>query len=466
MAISEHVSPTPAQARGSVTQSEIIARLERLPLSRWHIRARIIIGVATFFDGFDLQAMTFALPVLAEVWKIAPAQIGLMLSAGFAGQLVGAVVSGWLAERYGRLRVAGITIAIFGVMSLLCALSWNPHSMMTFRFLQGIGLGGEVPIAATYMSELIESKRRGRFFALYELIFPLGLLCTAMAGYWMVPRWGWRFMFYIGAAPALLTIFLRRLLPESPRWLAAKGRFAEADHAVAQIESAIVASDKSLPPPKKSDLRELPQLQSSHWFEIFQGIYFRRTIVAWCLWFSCYIVSFGLISWLPTLYRTMFHLSLSRALGYGLITQASGFAGSIFCALLIDHVGRRLWFISAFLCATCSLSALWLFGTTSAKAVLICASTGFFFIASLSLLVYLYTSEIYPTRMRAFGCGLASAWLRLAATIGPLVVGAVLPAYGIRPLFAVFASFALFGALVTAMGGIETKGRLLEELSP
>jgi MFS transporter, putative metabolite:H+ symporter len=422
--------------------------------------------VATFFDGFDLQAMAFALPVLAEAWKIAPSQLGMMLSAGFAGQLIGALLASWMAERYGRLRIAGITIGIFGFMSLLCALSWNPHSMMVFRFFQGIGLGGEVPIAATYMSEVVESKRRGRFFALYEAIFPLGLLCTALGGYWFVPRLGWQSMFYIGAVPAFLTIFLRRLLPESPRWLASKGRFAEADAAVSLIERSVVASGKPLLPLKTVALENLPIPHSGQWYEIFQGIYLRRTLVVWCLWFSVAIVNYGLISWLPTLYRTTFHLPLSRALGYGLVTQAIGFVGSISCALLIDWIGRRLWFILAFVGASLSLLALRLVGPTSAKTVFICASTGFFFIASLSLLVYLYTSELYPTRMRAFGCGVASAWLRLAATIGPLIVGAVLPAYGLRPVFAVFAGFAMFGALVTTLGGLETKSRLLEELSP
>lgn len=465
MAVSQSASPRHPSDGSAVTPADIVARLERLPFSSWHIRARVVVGAATFFDGFDVQAMAFALPVLAETWKIAPAQLGLMLSSGFAGQLMGALAGGWFAERYGRLRVAGVTIAIFGVMSLLCAFAWNPHSMMAFRFVQGIGLGGEVPVAAAYISELIASKRRGRFFALYELIFPFGLLCTALAGFWLVPRLGWRSLFYIGAAPALLTIFLRRLLPESPRWLASKGRMSEADAALKHIEDTIIASGKTLPPATPPLLDELPRDETTRWHELFQGIYLQRTIVVWCLWFCCYIVSYGLINWLPTLYRTVFHLPLSQALGYGLITQACGFGGSISCALLIDRIGRRPWFIAAFTGASLSLIALSFFGVASAKSVLICASSGFFFIASLSLLVYLYTSEIYPTRMRVFGTGLASAWLRLAATIGPTIVAMMLT-HGVRWLFAVFAAFALLGAIVTSLGGIETRARLLEELSP
>jgi MFS family permease len=144
-------------------------------------------------------------------------EIGLVLSSGFAGQFVGTSVAGWLAERFGRLRTTTATIAIFGVMSLCCAFAWSLESMLVFRFLQGIGLGGEVPVAAAYISEIAHAKNRGRFFTLYELMFPLGLLCTAVLAFWIVPWVGWRTMFHIGAAPAILVLFLRRLLPESPR---------------------------------------------------------------------------------------------------------------------------------------------------------------------------------------------------------------------------------------------------------
>jgi MFS transporter, putative metabolite:H+ symporter len=463
--MAETTVPLPVEGRG-LTEAQIVARIERLPLSSWHIRARIIIGVATFFDGFDLLSITFALPVLAGLWKIGPQEIGFILSSGPAGQILGALAAGTLAEKYGRLRVSGITIAVFGVMSLLCAFAWNPHSMMFFRFFQGIGLGGEVPIAAAYISEVAHAKNRGRFFALYELIFPLGLLSTALIGFWIVPRLGWQSMFYIGAAPALLVIFLRRLLPESPRWLASKGRMTEADAALSRIERDVSRSGVRLESPKLDPGASLAQPAATRWSELFRGIYLRRTLVVWGLWFCTYIVNYGLITWLPTLYRTIYHLPLSRSLGYGLITQSIGFVGSIACALLVDRVGRRAWFLMGFAGAACSLFALYLFGVASAIAVLICASAGFFFIGSLALLVYLYSAEIYPTRMRAFGCSVASSWLRLASAIGPAIVGFIIVAHGIRPLFGVFGGFALLGGLVTAVGGIETRSRVLEEISP
>ena len=444
----------------------IVARLERLPVSSWHIRARVIIGVATFFDGFDLLAMTFVLPVLAVSWEIGPQEIGVILSSGFAGQLIGTLLSGWLAERFGRLRIASLTISIFAVMSLFCALAWNAHSLIVFRFIQGIGLGGEVPVAAAYISEMARAKSRGRFFALYELVFPLGLLCTAILGYWIVPRLGWQTMFYIGAAPAILVVFLRRLLPESPRWLASKGRLQEADEIVTQIEQSIMASGGTLPAPVPAKSIALRDAEIFRWSEIFRGIYLRRTLVIWVLWFSCYTVTYGLITWLPTLYRTVFHVSLAKALGYGLITQSIGFVGSTTCAFLIDRVGRRRWFLGAFFGGGMSLCALWFLGAGRASVVLACSSASFFFISTISLILYLYTTELYPTRIRAFGCSIASAWLRLASAIGPNVVAYMLTSHSVRSVFLLFGSIALLGCLVTALGATETKGRLLEEISP
>jgi putative MFS transporter len=466
MAEHELADPQIVQHAGGTTAQLIVARLERLPVSSWHIRARVIIGIATFFDGFDLLAMTFVLPVLAVSWKLGPKEIGVILSSGFAGQLVGTLVSGWLAERFGRLRIAALTILIFAVMSLFCALAWNAQSLIVFRFIQGIGLGGEVPVAATYISEIARAKGRGRFFTLYELVFPLGLLSTAVLGYWLVPRFGWQTMFYLGAVPAILVVFLRRLLPESPRWLASKDRLKEADAIVTQIERSIIASGGTLPAPVASEPLVLPVSEIPPWIEIFKGIYLRRTLVVWVLWFSCYTVTYGLITWLPTLYRTVFHVSLARALGYGLITQSIGFVGSATCAFLIDRVGRRKWFVGAFLGGGLSLCALWFLGATQASVVVACASAGFFFISTISLILFLYTTEIYPTRIRAFGSSVASAWLRLASAFGPNLIAFMLTTRGIPSVFLLFGSIALLGCLVAALGATETKNYLLEQISP
>lgn len=458
-------TPQAPEQTPPITASNIAARLERLPFSSWHVRARIIIGFATFFDGFGLLAITFVMPVLVVAWKLKPQQIGVIISAGFAGALIGSLSAGPLAERFGRLRVTTYTIAIFGVMSILCAFAWNSDSLMVFRFIQGIGLGGEVPIAAAYISEIARAKSRGRFFALYELVFPLGLLCTALLGFWLVPRFGWQTMFWIGAAPAALIFFLNRMLPESPRWLASKGRLKEADEIVSAAERETKAGLEF--PPLPVALAAAPAgMQKSRWLEIFEGIYLRRTLVVWVLWVACYITNYGLITWLPTLYRSLFHLPLATALGYGLITQSVGFVGSMICALVIDYVGRKRWFTIAFFGAAGSLYSLWFFGTANATAVLVCASASFFFIGSIALILYLYTSELYPTRIRAFGCGIASAWLRLASTIGPILVGVIVASHGVRPVFVLFGSIALVGALVALLGSTETKGQVLEQLSP
>jgi putative MFS transporter len=149
-----------------VTPAQIAARIERLPFSPWHVKLRVIMGVATFFDAFDALAIAYVLPALIPLWKLAPGQVGLLISIGFAGQLVGAILFGWLAEKQGRVRIAAWTIGIFSVFSLVCAFSWNLPSMLVFRFFQGLGLGGQVPIAAAYINEIAKAEGRGRFFQL------------------------------------------------------------------------------------------------------------------------------------------------------------------------------------------------------------------------------------------------------------------------------------------------------------
>ena len=304
------------------TVDNVVARIERLPTSWWHVQTRIIVGVATFFDAFDALAIATVLPVLVPMWKLTPPEIGLLISAGFLGQLIGALFFGWIAERFGRMHAMVWSIMTFAVMSLVCAFAWSYQSLLVFRLIQGIGLGGEVPVAAVYISELTRARHRGRFVLLYELVFPIGLVGASLIGLWVVPTLGWQWMFYIGALPAFLALVLRLLLPESPRWLAVHGRFAEADAALTLIEHETEKSTGQPLPPVQPVVSTRDQRFSLA--DLFGPLYLRRTLVVWVIWFAAYFVNYGLAIWLPTIYRTVFKLPLDVSLRYGLITQAVG----------------------------------------------------------------------------------------------------------------------------------------------
>jgi putative MFS transporter len=199
--------------------------------------------------------------------------------------------------------------------------------------------------------------------------------------------------------------------------------------------------------------------------DLFGPLYLRRTLVVWVIWFSAYFVNYGLSIWLPTLYRTVFKLPLDVSLRYGLITQAVGLLGTLICALTIDQVGRRAWFAFSFAAATLALGTLALFPAPSAEQVLTFMTIAYFFISTINIGVYLYTPELYPTRVRALAVGVATAWLRFASIIGPTVVGMML-AGGLPAVFATFATVAAVAAVITGLYAVETKGRVLEEASP
>jgi len=184
------------------------------------------------------------------------------------------------------------------------------------------------------------------------------------------------------------------------------------------------------------------------------------------LWFTSYVVANGTITWLPTLYRQTFKLPLETSLAYGFTTSFAGLVAAVACALLIDRVGRKRWYVIAFVGATIPLAALTLLGATSAIQVLVLAGLGYAIVQTITFSLYLYSAELYPTRLRAIGAGVGSAWLRLGSSSGPILVGWVIAGFGIQYVFAVFAGVLLIGSLVTALFAIETKGRILEELSP
>jgi putative MFS transporter len=401
--------------------------------------------------------------VLVPAWHLAPRQIGFLISAGYVGQLAGALFFGWVAERFGRVRAMVWSILIFAVMSLACAFAWDYQSLIGARIVQGFGLGGEVPVAATYISELARAKGRGRFVLLYELVFPVGLVATGLAGSWVVPRFGWQWMFIIGAIPAFVALVLQRLVPESPRWLATRGRANDAQAALAWIERETEKSTgQKLPAPQPIVHSEQ---RAASWSDLFGPTYLRRTLVVWVIWFATYFFNYGLVVWLPTIYSTVFKLPLQQSLQYGLITQAVGFLGALTCALSIDRVGRRPWFALAFAVNAIALGALYILGPDSPQRVLVFVSSGYFFVSVLSIGVYVYTPELYPTRARAIAVGTATAWLRFASILGPSIVGAIVGS-GLGSVFLMFAAVAVVGAVVTGLFAVETKGRVLEDVSP
>ena len=332
----------------AAANAELIARLERLPITPRLMLLRVIVGIATFFDAYTVLAIAFAMPQLVSEWKLTSTEVGMIISAGYVGQLFGAVLFGSLAEKIGRLKTLFITIVLFVSMDIACLFAWSAASMMVFRFLQGVGTGGEVPVASAYINEFIGAEKRGRFFLLYEVIFPIGLMFAGMAGYFLVPIYGWKAMFIVGLIPSVLTIPLRWFMPESPRWLASKGRTAEADAVVKRLEDNATRRGVVLREPVVRPLDSRATARSD-WRELFKGIYLKRTFMIWGLWVCVYMINNGLITWLPTLYKQVFQLPLQTSLAYGWITSGVGVVASIICALLIDKVGRKPWYATAFL---------------------------------------------------------------------------------------------------------------------
>jgi putative MFS transporter len=425
----------------------------------------MIVGAATFFDAFDVLAISVVLPVLVTRWHLSAAEVGFVISSGFAGQLAGAFLFGWMGERYGRLQAMIYSVALLACMSLACALAWNYASLVVFRSIQGIGIGGEVPVAAAYINEISKARRRGRFFLLYEIVFGVGLTSAGLLGYWLVPRAGWQSMFWIGAIPAVLALGLRRLLPESPRWLVSKGRLEEADRVVGAMES--YAAARSAQPVPVSVAEQPPgETVRTRWQELFSSQYRRRTFTVWTMWFCCYFVTYGLITWLPTIYRTVYKLDVATALRFGLATNLSGLLGDLIVAFAIDIIGRKVWLGLAFTLSAAPLAAIWFLGSRDVRAVVLCASLSYVFGGANSLVCYLYTPEVYPTRLRALGCGIATAWLRAASVIAPIVVGYLLPRSGLNAVFLMFALVSLFGAAIVSTFAVETRERVLEEVSP
>jgi putative MFS transporter len=326
---------------------------------------------------------------------------------------------------------------------------------LVLRFIQGLGIGGEVPAAATYIGELARSDRRGRFVLLYELVFPAGLTAVAIVAAWVVPVLGWRWVYGIGVLPALLIGPILRLVPESPRWLAASGRGERAVGVMERIERAV----------QRSTGRPLPPVVAITRAPSVRRRYLLRTVIVGLLWLFSYFANYGIATWLPTIYTDTFGLPVSTALTYSVATSVAGLLGAVAVALLVDRIGRRACLAGGSALAAMTFAVLAALGVGSPLQLLVLSALGALFVFAVNLGLYLYAPELYPTPMRAAGAGLGGVWNRVGVISGPLVVGAFAAGLGLPAAFAAL-GVAMLAATVTAAMAEETRGRTLEEISP
>lgn len=442
---------------------QLIQRMESVPFSPWHTWARLWMGSATFFDAFSALTIAFVLPALIGLWKLSPGKIGTMISVGYVGQIFGALFFGWLAERVGRTKAVAWAMALDGIMSLCCA--FFAHSFLqlaVFRTIQGCGLGGEVPVAAAYINELCHAQGRGRFVMIYECLFGIGILGAALCGVALVPGYGWQSMFLVGGVPALIIAVMIYHLPESPRWLIGKGRLDQAEAIVERVEAS-TPRRREVPPVQVA--ATAGSAEKTRWKEVLSPFYRYRTLIVWTLWATTYFVYYGVGTWLPSIYRTVYHLSVRDSLRLGSMANIVVVIVGVIAALLVDKLGRKLWLGAAFVLAALFLLILAILGAKTAASVVVFGSLAFAVLGSNATLLYLYTPEIYPTRMRAAGTGLATSWLRVASAVGPFLVGYIIKASGIVAVFYTFVAVLIVGA-VAVVGATETRRKQLEELNP
>lgn len=467
MATTEQAS-RPASA---VTADDVSNRIDRMPFLPFHLRIASILGVGTFFDAFDSLSMATALTMIAATFRLDFSTIGTLLSAAYAGQFAGAILFGYVGERIGRKWAFVIALAIFSLCSLGAAFAMSVNALVWVRVIQGVGLGAEVPVAAALFSEFVRGSARGLFLMVYESVFVWGLFFAPVASLGCLtafgPALGWRVLFAIGALPLIVALVAALKLPESARWLASKGRLAEADATVRLMEDEARRLGRPFLP---SQPLTVARERTRH-SELFRGIYGKRTFVVWSMWFCSYFVSQGFQSWAPTLYMKIGGLPASRAIMLQILTSALMLAMVYVVAGTVDRFGRVRWFATGFgLSALGALLGVVITGPMGVRtwpALLLCGTIMGLGSVVTGLAVYLYTPELYPTRMRAWATATGSSLNRVGAFTAPLLVGWLLATYNaIAAVFAMLAAVALFAVLVILIWGEETKRRALEDLSP
>ncbi len=437
----------------------LAAHLEKMPLSKFHYFLLFIVGIPYLFVAMDLLFISLALPYISKVFNLSEGLTGFIAGSTFIGMFIGAASWGFLSDVLGRKKALQLTVTIYTLFTGLSAFSWDWVSMLIFRVITGIGIGGTIPLCFIYLSEFIPAKYRGRFLVLLDSFWAYGWIMAALLGYLIIPRLGWRCYFISGALPILTLVILQVYLPESVRFLEERKRFVEAHETLREIGRK---TGYSLPETLKGELEEGKEAFKVPVWELWSQNYRKRTVFSWILWFCMVYGYYSLFLWLIKFMAKMGY-PVPTAMLYALITSFAQIPGYFLSAWLIDKIGRKP-VLTFFLVLTAVSTIGFAYSKASFEVVTWISAISFFCLGAWGV-VMTYTAEIYPTRIRGTGYGAASGFGRLAGIIGPAIVGFILDSYGLYTALIVTAAVFLIGALDTATLGIETKGKTLEEIS-
>ncbi|GAB2971104.1 MFS transporter [Amycolatopsis acidiphila] len=459
---------TEAPTSGTLTSRVLAARLDRLPLSRFHYKLLFAGGLGYTFDAMDGAIVAFILPSVTKEWGLSSGATGILGSSLLIGFLFGALAAGILGDRIGRRAVMVSALVLYSAASIVAAVAPNFAVLFAARVVAGMGTGAESAIIAPYLSEFVPSRVRGRYIGSLAGFFAFGYVFASLLGYFVVsdvPH-GWRWVQVLTSVPILMLLWWRRTLPESPRFLHVHGRVQEAGEVVVGIEARVAASTgKPLPPVQHSDAAEEVHVSSGRVLDNLRALMApglcKTTITSWVYWFVAIFTYYGFFIWIPSLLVKQ-GFDISKSFLFSIVIYLAQIPGYYSAAFVSERLERK-WTIVLYLSGG-ALGALGLAFSGSSTEILVWGMVLSFFMNGNAALEYSYTSEIYPTMIRTTGLGVASALGRVGGIIAPIIIGFSYSGVGFGGVFTMLLILLVLGAAVIAVFGQRTTGRSLESI--
>jgi putative MFS transporter len=466
-------SDVSASASGAVSpasggSARIAARLDRLPLGRWHLRLITVVGLGAFFDLYEVFLGGVLGAVLADAWSLSSTQKSLVIASAFAGMFVGANVLSVAADRLGRRRMFLVNLAAYSVFSLAAACAPNLDTLLVLRFLAGLGLGAELVLVDTYLAEFLPRQVRGRQISWAYTVGFVGVPIAALLGARLVATRelagvaGWRWLLVFGALGAFVIWAARTGLPESPRWLLAQGRTEEAEAVVGGIEERVrTATGRELPP--VTDGGETAEVRRNvPLTEMFRGAYRRRTVMLWIFQVLQTVAYYGFGSLAPVVLLAKGY-EVTTSLTYAALSFLGYPIGSALAVPLIDRMERKLLIIG-------SAAGIGVLGIVFAAARMpwLIVAAGFLLTVCSNVFsnaFHTYQTEIFPTGMRSSAIGVAYSLSRLTSAVLPFIAISVLDSAGATAVFTGSAVLIVLLCLDIGLLGPRTTGRSLETVA-